>query len=1280
MRRQLIDETDTRLLHQQVNFADNMSVGSNSIGGGSSIMSASFVSTQLTAGSESILTNPVWQPPTDILQMLGFIIPEVLPACMIRFASSSIENSIPPLRTTNTKIYWEDSTTDNWQSLVITMVQDEQRWLRRRKRLGDTQRDLAFGLFCEGNESRNNDSMVDAEVDKKSDKKWSMPGGSVPTAIMIHSWLSTSCTWPIPKFEGRGEEILPCHMEEISNEAQLDPRSSEASEEDGEPPTEIVFQVKVDSSGSIPPPSAVVSEPIVEPTYRKFSFWNDLVDNQIDWWYTLRVLRDITDLVSAGWRPPTSGDIGVGIIEILISISEGGLVHLDSGLLEDQIRKERLVACSCSSESLVTMKTLASRDALPQESLRPLALSLCQLISAAESPSSVSSSSGSEGIQAHSDAMFENEILTQRTFVAANSAELLWVLLSNENTACPTVDALLDAIDIINVEISDDNRVEVETGIAIACGAMRALSAAMFGDPPAVRGVPLLRFFWEPVIDIYGRVASSYFKSSNKMFNIAGHDTYVINVDELPASTDSDPFLNLVLEIVLSFQRLVDSEMDLNCTEWESFVKAVDIGISPWLIPREDETFSPVAQEIRNESMVIISQLTNFLEVCSSSSGVHPIIDDGARKYLHLWCLRKVAPLLIGEDASVLAFAVIKSWCATRSLPLKEGDWSANTGELLKEAFAIPESQSEDCRYINGYLHHPLVRLEALKSLVDDDSEISDSLRGDRDSDSVSSATSSISAITPVSLKSGYFPPLFSLFTLTINLRELHLMLVNKVILPRLEEILSSTKPSSAVETAECQPSQNNTSISTIDVYDIIEQEFVLRRYAVSMLGMLYRSQSGDTEKRQHFIKMLYTIAISTPYGIREWVDKRERDVESSPTAGFISPLHLLKGELMSLRFESIRQLEACLGACFTSLPHTHGNVPQILNALCDIARFYSTETVEIDQGLTKTDCRLLILASILPLARLGSSRTGHVIRTSKQEVTQNIPDDVLSVVSINDCYNINLTTNDSLPIVLEERDLDSDNGDTIASFLFVKQHTSGNEASHTSQSSKHDKRRRSTRRHGDHLLDGKQGTSIDFEPITSITKSVLLTCLTDCSSPSQDEQGHDTISSTSIEQLVSILCTICYKLLSSHWQVGLSPPRIDDLLWLDAISSKATDNKHDNEEEAQSQMVADYSGVLGHTILSLEDNNIQMAAKVCDVLVQMSMTHQCVQTSCCGLISLLSSLRYSFENKSLKKDKGYNSAISQSLIIFIEHVCSVLKEDDSSSSDSVLIPLIDSE
>ena len=61
--------------------------------------------------------------------------PEVLPAAMIRFASSV---SIPPLRSVDTKIYWDSENCEH--SLIMLYVQDERRWLRRRKRLGDTQR------------------------------------------------------------------------------------------------------------------------------------------------------------------------------------------------------------------------------------------------------------------------------------------------------------------------------------------------------------------------------------------------------------------------------------------------------------------------------------------------------------------------------------------------------------------------------------------------------------------------------------------------------------------------------------------------------------------------------------------------------------------------------------------------------------------------------------------------------------------------------------------------------------------------------------------------------------------------------------------------------------------------------------------------------------------------------------------------------------------------------------------------------------------------------------
>ena len=98
-------------------------------------------------GQGSVATNPtrpppVWQPHTDILDMISFAIPEVLPAAMIRFAASVIETSIPPLRLAKTKIYWDADKVGN-ETLLNSLGQqlhDERRWIRRRKRLGDTQR------------------------------------------------------------------------------------------------------------------------------------------------------------------------------------------------------------------------------------------------------------------------------------------------------------------------------------------------------------------------------------------------------------------------------------------------------------------------------------------------------------------------------------------------------------------------------------------------------------------------------------------------------------------------------------------------------------------------------------------------------------------------------------------------------------------------------------------------------------------------------------------------------------------------------------------------------------------------------------------------------------------------------------------------------------------------------------------------------------------------------------------------------------------------------------
>ncbi len=321
-----------------------------------------------------------------------------------------------------------------------------------------THRDLAFGLFCGGNEN--------TIEDDNSEKKWSIPGAHTPVALMIHTWLETCSTWPVL----RDSDHIPYHFEELNTPEFSEKVYNESP--DGQPPAEILLptcQPKVETN---------------EPRRRKFSFWGDLVNNiSFDWRYTLRVLRDCSDLVSAGWTPPPSV-VGEEIIHYLILIAERGILQLDGEnhfskeMPVEQIRKERFVAFSCASESLVSLKTLASREVLPHAGLRSLVAFLCQLISMSETTSCGS------GVQ-EDGFFFEEEILTQRTHVASNAASLLWILLSAESTSCQTTDALLDMMDLdLSIEVTHENCAQVKECVKRASGAIRTISAAMWGRFP----------------------------------------------------------------------------------------------------------------------------------------------------------------------------------------------------------------------------------------------------------------------------------------------------------------------------------------------------------------------------------------------------------------------------------------------------------------------------------------------------------------------------------------------------------------------------------------------------------------------------------------------------------------------------------------------------------------------------------------------------------------------------------------------------------------------------
>lgn len=71
--------------------------------------------------------------------------------------------------------------------------------------------------------------------------------------------------------------------------------------------------------------------------------------------------------------------------------------------------------------------------------------------------------------------------------------------------------------------------------------------------------------------------------------------------------------------------------------------------------------------------------------------------------------------------------------------------------------------------------------------------------------------------------------------------------------------------------------------------------------------------------------------------------------------------------------------------------------MPQLLQALCDTASFYSFHYDEDDAcRLVEVDREVLTIASILPFARLSCSRDGHAMFQPGQYVSIAIPRDVM--------------------------------------------------------------------------------------------------------------------------------------------------------------------------------------------------------------------------------------------------------------------------------------------
>lgn len=141
LRRQLNYEAEMRSLYEPSFHRRNQVVFDDFSDGGSSLGSSySFDVSNPQSSNFQRFRQPTNFITPNAVDTFRVVIPEVLPAAMIRFASSVIDCT-PALKTAKTKIIWkEEHTQQQMQSIIVQQINDERRWIRRMKRLGDTQR------------------------------------------------------------------------------------------------------------------------------------------------------------------------------------------------------------------------------------------------------------------------------------------------------------------------------------------------------------------------------------------------------------------------------------------------------------------------------------------------------------------------------------------------------------------------------------------------------------------------------------------------------------------------------------------------------------------------------------------------------------------------------------------------------------------------------------------------------------------------------------------------------------------------------------------------------------------------------------------------------------------------------------------------------------------------------------------------------------------------------------------------------------------------------------
>ncbi|GKZ00170.1 hypothetical protein MPSEU_000970200 [Mayamaea pseudoterrestris] len=392
----------------------------------------------------------------------------------------------------------------------------------------------------------------------------------------------------------------------------------------------------------------------------------------------------------------------------------------------------------------------------------------------------------------------------------------------------------------------------------------------------------------------------------------------------------------VVAEMFLSLDRSMENEQSSSEVggkftelEWNILIRHLENSLIPWLCTKKIASVL-----VRENIKQFVNQLCRSLEYWTIYQNT-PFVDYSAQESLYLVLLRSVATLLNPHQAETVGLAVVECWSKFGFFPFRLEDWSQTASKLLNEAFG---------KYSPGFfIHKPSVRLKALTVLTKAES----------------------SAVSVTMTTDPERAP--SLLVLTQHTREQYLQFIG-VINPVLELIIQSPEiadaelevPPTSKEMPPAEPSYDEYAQEMESIFEQatpITRYTSLASYAIQLIGRLFYAPSGHRDHRQFFVDLLRQIALN----------------ECQHEIAY------------RIRLAAVLELESCLTASLTTLPHAHACVPSIVNSFTTIFKRYAFNCSP--QPQTATMATVLAACSIDTLARLQIATDNHIEFRTKTEL-----------------------------------------------------------------------------------------------------------------------------------------------------------------------------------------------------------------------------------------------------------------------------------------------------